>query len=1764
MITLAGYQNLIQIHDGKNSVVYRAQRVEDEKAVVLKFLKADYPTTEQLRRYRQEYYLASQLDLPNVIKAYSLEAWQRTLVIAFEDFGAISLQHWLAQRSEKLSVTLCLSLALKITKALEQLHSQGVIHKDINPSNIVLNPETMAIKLIDLGISTQLSRENAPMQPLCALEGTLPYLSPEQTGRMNRALDYRSDFYSLGATLYELLTDRPPFAGDDLVELVHSHIARQPLPPQEATPGVPPQVSAIVMRLLEKNAEARYQSAWGLQLDLQRCLKSWQTHGSIDAFDLGQQDLSDRFQIPQKLYGREAEVQTLLTAFDRIASGGGEDAQPATASWVLVSGYSGIGKSALVQEIYKPITAQRGYYLSGKYDQFQRNLPYSALLQAFTILVRQLLTGSDAEIMHWRDRLVAALAPNAAVLIDVIPEIELIIGPQPTVPTLAGDAAQNRFNLVFENFIRVFSQPQHPLVLFLDDLQWADSASLQLIQVLLSASRQQSLLLIGAYRDNEVDASHPLRATLSALQSAQVPVQELHLQPLSHIHIQHLLGDAFPGVAAAAISDLATLLQRKTNGNPFFMSEFLKSLYSDGWITFEPGQGWQWDLHQIQAAQITDNVVELMAGKLQKLPADTQSALQVGACIGSYFALNLLARVQGIRPVVMAQTLWEAAKLGLIVPQDDNYKLLQVEEVPLTQPEVDVIYRFPHDRVQQAAYSLIPDREKAALHLQVGQTLQQVLAAERQQEYLFDIVNQLNFGVELLPTAQQRQALAELNLAAGQKAIAAAAYDPAYTYLSIGIRCLAQASWQQQYELTLALHQNAAEAAFLKGDFETMDRLIATMVSQARSVLDCVPIYTVQIQSLVARHELAAASQQGLRVLQQLQVRLPSQPGQLQILLGLMRAKLALSGKSIAQLAAQPEMQDPVAVAATQVLASIASATYLAAPNLFPLTVFKQVELSARYGNVPLSAFSYATYGLILCGVVGDLAGGYGFGELALQVLARFEARALRARTLFVVNAFVRHWRDPLPETVSPLLQGFQAGYETGDTEYAGFCAQVSIMHGYFHGEPLPELEERAHILGEAILKFKKQPIYELVQQSQQAIANLCRPSETPTRLVGTFYNADAMLPRHVASDYRTAVFYTHTYTLQLSYLFGDYAIAVAAADQGRSYLDAVIALFISGWFHFYDALARLALAETAAPAQRRQLLRTVAKTRRRLQTWATSAPANYRHKLTLVEAEQHRLRGEWEAAGRAYDRAIEQANEQRFFPEAALANERAALFYLAQNRPRLAIAYFQEARFLYDQWGAAAKVAHLDACFPQFAQFDAAHVPTKPHSATGNATEHSTTGNQTSSDLDLVTVIKAAQTLSEEIQLDKLLTTLMRLLIENAGAQRGFLLLETNGHFRIEAQGAVDQAEVSVTKSIIPENTQVLSVGIVNYVARTQTSVVLNDATAAEDFAQDAYIQQQRPRAILCAPLLNQGKLAGIVYLENNLTPGAFTPQRLELLNLISTQAAISIENARLYTQVRNSEQQLKQFLEAVPVGIGVIDRSGHPYYINQRAREILGQGTVKEAVASDIAEMYQTYVAGTEDLYPNEHLPIVRALRGETTSVDDIEIHQGDRVIPIESRGTPIYAESGDVQYAITIFQDITERKRAEKILADYSQELEQAVGRRTAELAQEIRERRRAEAELQHANQELQRLANMDGLTHVANRRYFDQQLQQEWQRLRREQHPLALILFDVDYFKRYRAPRFIGFFIGSETHLRLRYYSKPQDSPAEVLTAGQTTQ
>jgi len=1505
---LAGYESLRQIYESSNSIIYRGLKEQNKQPVILKVLKQDYPTPGTLIRYKQEYEITQKLNLDGAIKVYSLEKSQASLVMVLEDFGGESLK--ILMNSQPFSLKEFLTIAIATTKILGEIHRRDVIHKDINPSNIVLNNQTQELKIIDFGISTVLNHENPVIKNPNVLEGTLAYISPEQTGRMNRAIDYRTDFYSLGATFYELLTHQLPCDYADAIEVVHCHIAKQVVPPHEINSEIPQAVSKIVMKLLAKTAEERYQSAWGIVADLEECLEQLQTKGSIDDFPIAQKDISDKFQIPQKLYGREQEVETLLAAFDRVSSGATEI--------MLVSGYSGIGKSALVQEVYKPITKARGYFIAGKFDQFQRNIPYSAIVKAFQSLVKQLLTESETQLNAWKEKLLAAFGDNGQIIIDVIPEIELIVGKQPPVQELGATEAQNRFNLVFQKFIRVFCSVEHPLVIFLDDLQWADSATLKLLQVMMADDETKYLFLIGAYRDNEVSPTHPLIMTLEALQNQGATINHITLTPLDIEHITNLIADTVRR-DRGSVTLLAELVVGKTQGNPFFVNQFLKSLYEEKLLNFNFLQrSWDWNISEIEAVGITDNVVELMVGKLRKMPESTQQILQLAACVGNTFDLNTLSVVHEKSPVETFEELLPAIQDGLILATSE----LGVTEEEIGQSHLIITtYKFLHDRVQQTAYALIEESSKKTVHLQIGRLLWQNTSLETRSEEIFAIVDHLNLGIEGVGDESERSEIAKLNLIAGQKAKAATAHAAATEYLQAGLGLLANSSWTHQYKLTLALHEEAAEAAFLSGDFDRMQKLASVVQNCAKTLLDKIKVYEVEIQAYVSQNKLLEAVNTALEVLKLLGVEFPSQPTPSDIGQALGETAAILNDKRIEDLSDLPQMTDPYKLAAMRLMSSIFAAAYLAAPALLPLTVCKQVELSVQYGNASVSGFAYANYGLLLCGMVGDIDSGYQFGQLALSLVSKLNAKEIKAKTVVIVNIFIRHWKEHLKETLEPFMSAYSCGMENGDLEWAAYGLITYSYCAFFSSKELTALETEIATYRDAIYKIKQETALNFQESYWQAVLNLLGRSQDPSLLKGEAYDEQIRLPLHQQANDHSAIFYSYLNKILLCYLFGNSFQAVENASIAEKYLGAMIGVPLIPIFHFYDSLVRLAVYSDTPQSDQQLIFDRVQANQEKMQKWAHHAPMNLLHKFYLVEAERHRVLGQKIEAMEMYDKAIALAKENEYINEEALAYELAAKFYLSWGKETIAQVYMQNAHYSYQLWGAIAKVEDLEAKYPQLLARSSAKTTTQT-TVIQTTIKATTTSTNLGDTLDLATVMKASQAISGEIVLSKLLERLMKIAIENAGAEKGFLILEKAGNWAIEAEGSVKGDEVSVLRSL-PLNVEAASgetpkiaSAIANYVIRTQENVVLNNAVQEGQFTRDPYVAATQPKSILCTPLLHQGKLTGILYLENNLTEGAFTTDRLELLKLLSAQIAISIENAQLYNNLQEFNQNLEKLV--------------------------------------------------------------------------------------------------------------------------------------------------------------------------------------------------------------------------------------------------------
>ncbi|MBP0017873.1 MAG: AAA family ATPase [Cyanobacteria bacterium SBLK] len=1461
MISLPDFEIKECIFESVNSLVYRAIRISDRLPVVLKLLKQDYPTPTERIRYKQEYEIARSLAIEGVIKAYDIQPYKNTLILFLEDFGGISLSqlNLLPMNCETF-----LPLAISVTTILGEIHAHNIIHKDINPANILLNPESREIKIIDFGISTQFNRENPILKNPSVLEGTLAYISPEQTGRMNRALDYRTDFYSLGVSFYELLTGKLPFKREEPLELVHAHIAKNP---PEFDGEIPRGLAAIVLKLMEKNAEDRYQSARGLLSDLEKCWQQWQEKQEIVKFLLGESDRSEQLQIPQKLYGREKDIETLLNSFTRVAETG-------QVEMMLVGGYSGIGKSALVQELYKPITAKKGYFIKGKFEQFQKNVPYFAVVNAFAGLIKQLLGETEEQLRMWREKILEALGANGQVIIETIPEVELIIGEQPPIPELEGIAAQNRFNLTFEKFIRVFCTNEHPLTLFLDDLQWADLATLQLLDLIMSDREIKYLLLLGAYRNNEVDAGHPFIMTVENLKKKSAKIDILTLNSLKDTDIDCLISETL-GQNLKIIKKLSNLVMQKTGGNPFFISEFLKNLYTENLLIFNrKKRKWEWKISEIEEMNFTDNVVELMVNKLQKLDRSARYILSLAACLGTEFNLSTLVLVTERERDAIYNDLKTALAMGFILPLSELNEDLQIQE-----------YKFGHDRIQQAAYSLIHQERRANTHLKIGRLLLQNTSSELLSEKIFSIINHFNFGIDAIDEQDERDRIAHLNLIAGTNAKQSNAYQAAVNFFNAGLEFLGQLSWQENYSLTFKLYRELIEAEYLNSNFIQASILAKSALQNTTKTIDRSIIHEIQIQIYILDNKMKEAIELGLTVLEELDITLLESPPQ----------------KVIPQdLRSLPNMEDRSKLIAVKILVVLLSPAMIAEPSLLAKIAFTAFDLCLNYGNSSLSAFVYSFYGFISCHVLKEIQLGYQLGLLSLNLLEQYDSRAIQCKTLQFFNTFIRGYVEPAQNIVKMYPDIVSLGIETGDIEYAChasycYCAFLPL----YSEKNLDWITEEQERYIQVIQKTKQEFQLYGARIWGQFSLNLKSESESFNYLKGCFFDEDVDISHLEAVNNFNLLSGVYLIKAILCFLSSDIASALENSQKMLKYRESDINPFMSPYQLFYTALI---LLESSKMSESNYELE-ITQNQNKLKLYCQFAPDNFQHLDDLIEARKAQISGLFWQSAELYDRVITTAKTLGYLHVECLAGELAGKLYLDWGKEQIACIYLQEAHYAYQIWGATAKVRHLEREYPQFLQ-----EPSSPISIPTTAANVTTSRGV---NLDLDTIVQAAQTLSREIHLKTLLKKLLQLILENAGAQNGCLILPDGDTLFVQAATIGESDAIEVARSLPLKDYPHLSQRIANYVVRTRETVVLDRATIEGNFTDDPYIQRQQCQSILCAPLLDRGRLTGVVYLENNLSAAAFTPEHLAIVNLITAQAAISLENALLY---ENLEEKVKQ----------------------------------------------------------------------------------------------------------------------------------------------------------------------------------------------------------------------------------------------------------
>ncbi|MBD2579579.1 ATP-binding sensor histidine kinase [Oscillatoria sp. FACHB-1406] len=1672
---LPGYQLTEQLYCGSRTSVYRGIRNADGFPVIVKFLRNEYPSFSELLQFRNQYTIAKNLDFPGTVKPLALEPYRNNYALIMPDEGYISLRSFVTGNG--LSSENFLKIGIQLAEILHQLYQNRVIHKDIKPANILIHPETQQVKLIDFSISSLLPKETQEIQNPNTLEGTLAYISPEQTGRMNRGIDYRSDFYALGVTFYELLTGCLPFESKDPMELIHSHIAKIPAP---FSKEIPKTLANIVMKLMAKNAEARYQSALGLKHDLETCLEQLQETGKIENFAIGKRDMCDRFLIPEKLYGREAEVQTLLNAFERVATGASE--------LMLVAGFSGIGKTAVVNEVHKPIVRQRGYFIKGKFDQFNRDIPFSAFVQAFRSLMGQLLCESDTRLAQWKASILEAVGEQGQVLIEVIPELAQIIGKQPTVSELSGSAAQNRFNLLFQKFIAVFTTQEHPLVMFLDDLQWTDSASLSLLKLLLTNVEQNYLFIIGAYRDNEVFPAHPLMLTLDDIRKAGIHINTLTLAPLSQRNVNHLTADAL-SCSSELTLPLTELVYQKTQGNPFFTTQFLKALHEDGPIAFNWEVGsWQCDLANVRSLALTDDVVEFMALQLQKLPVATQNVLKLAACIGNQFDLDTLAIVSEQTQEETATHLWKALQEGLILPQSHVYKFFgnvyPTHETDTTKPSSissilpSVAYRFLHDRVQQAAYSLIPDSQKQSAHLKVGELLFKSTSSATIESKIFDIVNQLNKGSEIPLQQSEKDNIAQLNLIAGKKAKASTAYKAAVDYLKSGIDLLAEDSWDTHYQLTFDLYREGAECQYLTGNLERAEQWFDLALSHARATFEKADIYGIEMYLKMTQGEnIRGSFDDGLKGLSILGMPLPrteaEQQAEIQSQLERLEAKLAAVSPS--ELFDLPEIVEPNPKVCMSLLADIWAAAYMGgAQSLSYLSLLKMIDTSLTHGNAEASGFAYCLYGMSLASK-GEYQKAYEFGTLALKLDRHFNS----TKFIFKTNNIFAHTINPynrhLKTNLSISRQAFQTSQEGGDVVFGVWAVSFLIWAMIIKGDCLSTVyAETEMYLGYVRGVNDANMLYAFTLQ-RQFLLNLQDASHSTDLLYDQDSDDDESELPYIQvwrekRNFEHGINWYCFLKLQLSYLYGHYADAVAAAKEAEPTLPTNAGFFPIVLYHFYYPLSLAALYPKATQTDRQLYWDVLQQQQQHLKAWADSCPENFLHKYLLLSAEMAVISGKALEATDLYDRAIALAKANEYTQEEALANELAAKFYLNWGKPRIAREYMIEAYYGYARWGAKAKVSDLETRYPQL--LAPILQPTRTALSVnetvfpvGTVTVTNSSSTSLSDSLDLAAILKASQTLSSTIELNKLLSTLLHTVMQTAGGNKCVLMLQEDEVLTVRAVAelsAANQIEAEVRSTPVPvESSEEVPISLINSVKRSLQPAVIGNAMTHPQLSPNVYIQTRQPKSILCSPILHQGKLLGIVYLENNLVAGAFTRDRVELLNLLCAQAAISLENARLYSLSQQYARQLEQSLQQLQASEARFQKLANnvPGLIYQIQIEADGSASTPY-VSSGCQTLYgvsaEDVMSGKFSLrdfeHPDDRAEAFQAVIESAQALTPFR-HEWRIITPngnvkwVKAASQPEIRENGRIIWDGMLI-DISDRKIAEQALEQKTRDLEEAL--------------------------------------------------------------------------------------------------------------------
>jgi predicted ATPase/signal transduction histidine kinase len=1499
---IAGYKIVKQLFSSSKTEVYQAHDHENVP-VIIKMMTEQFLSSKELALFNSEYRISKIFDSPLIRKTYQITSYNNLPVMVLQDIGGVSLKEFIKSKPPGYFVEnleLGLDIAVSTIKAIAEIHDKNVIHKDINPSNIIYNQQENKLNIIDFGLSSELSYEHFDLSNINLLEGSLPYISPEQTGRINRNIDYRTDYYSYGITLYELFSGSLPFEATSPREWVYCHIAREAKPLIELNSKVPKALSMIVHKLIEKTAELRYQSPYGILTDLHACFTAYRENKAIHFFEPGKNDISRKFQISQKLYGRDSEIEQMINAFHDL---------PAYSSmFISVKGRPGVGKSSLVGELYGPITQRNGYFISGKFEQFKKDIPYFAFTSAFTKLFQIILTEPEEQIIHWRNKILTALSGNAQIIIELIPELELLIGKQPIPAELSAQEAHNRFVITFQNLVDVFSDVSHPLVIFIDDLQWADHASLDLMKTLLTSQKPRVFLCIGAYRQNEIFPGHPLLFMVELINKANIKFLDIELKELNTAAISELVHDSF-FCSAKDADELAQVCFSKTRGNPFFLNAFLSNLYKTGDIRYNTNKGiWEWEIVQIEKSGITNNVVDLICDRILELPENSQDALKQAACIGSKFNIETLSIITEKTKKSLIVDLKDALVESLIMPLAENYRFAEFDINPNTE------YKFIHDRVLQAAYSLIDEKEKELIHYKIASLLLKSYSKQEVRENVFVLIEHFSKAIAHLKP-DEKELLTELCLLAASKAKSSSAYHQSYFFLDLGLSLITNEIWSSDYKLALNLHSFMAEIAFLCGNKLKMNAMIENVKLYAQSELDQIDVFETRLMSLGFDHLFLEAIHEGVAYLKKFHIHIPEKISNADVLLLLIKTSLTLRKTSHEKILALPMNTNAEAHAALRIMSNLLTPSYYASPLLFPLLALHIVRLTVKHGLSAISPLGFVTYGMIINTVLGKINPGYKYGKLGIKLLDVVKDQKYWANASCIYHAALSFWKEPLRTSTKGFMEDYRIALETGNIEYATTSVAICLSYQIFEGQKLDELYPKFHDYQLFLKQWPEQPNASLLKAFLQTIGNLKELKASPEVLTGSDCNEEKMIDEALKVKDYAQMASLHVNKFMMAYLFNRYDQAFAILGNLKKWIKNITNLLQYPIYLHYQSLLYLAMYKTASRWDKIKYMRTIRSNQKKYRKWAEFTPMNFSNKYYLVEAEIERINENTLKAVQYYNKSIALSQQQFNLFDKAICYELFARFWFQTGNTESASLYFVKAIKTFELWGATAKVEQLS----KNNELAEASKKVNQH-RTFESQNISQTFFSGSLSLDIETLMDAAKTISGEIVLSELVKKIIGIILQHAGAQKGFLLLKDrqSGELKIKATGVIEQDSQVITLLNDSLSEKNLPLSIIRFVSHKQDSLIVPDAMSDENFGKDEYISRIQLKSAMAIPLIHQARLLGIIYLENNLATNVFTLHNLTVLNLLSSQIGISIENAFLY---ENLESKVAERTEQIKI---------------------------------------------------------------------------------------------------------------------------------------------------------------------------------------------------------------------------------------------------